>query len=161
MSNTPLPESGQSAPSFNIQRVYLKDLSVEQPNSPDIFLELETPDVEVEINITVSRLAEHIFETVLTLTMTARIKEKVAFLIEAQQAGIFDIHHMPQTQIERLLGIDCPTILFPYFRANVSVILALAGFPPVHLSEINFQVLYEQRAAQVSQPNAWIRIMPG
>src|SRR5260363_372228 len=125
MSNTPLTESGQSAPSFNIQRVYLKDLSVEQPNSPDIFLELETPAVEVEINITVSRLAEH----------------------------IFDIHHMPQTQIEWLLGIACPTILFPYLRANVADILARAGFPPVHLSEINFQALYEQRAAQVSQPN--------
>src|SRR5260364_50469 len=153
MSHTAPARTRPFGPSFNIQRVYLKDLSVEQSNSPDIFLELETPAVDVVINITVSRLAEHIFEIVLTLTMTARIKDIVTFLIEAQQAGIFDIHHMPQTQIERLLGIACPTILFPYLRANVADILARAGFPPVHLSEINFQALYEQRAAQVSQPN--------
>ncbi len=154
MSNPSEPGSSepeQSTPFFNIQRLYLKDLSFEQPNSPEIFLESETPLIDVEVNVDCDRLAQNIFEIVLTLTMMARIKEKVAFLIEAKQAGIFDIRNMPKERVEQLLGIACPTIIFPYLRANIADILTRAGFPPVHLTEINFQALYEQRVAQAAQ----------
>lgn len=149
MSNS--SESEHAEPFFNIQRLYLKDLSFEQPNSPEIFLESEMPAIEVEVNVSCTTLAEGVFETVLTLTMTASVQDKVAFLIEAKQAGIFDIRHMPKERVEQLLGIACPTIIFPYLRANIADILTRAGFPPVHLTEINFQALYEQRVAQSEQ----------
>jgi preprotein translocase subunit SecB len=135
-------------PFFNIQRVYLKDLSLEQPNSPAIFLEQEMPSVEVEVDVKAERLAEGIFEILVTGTVTAKVAEKVAFLIEAKQAGIFDIRNIPADQIDPLVGIACPTIIFPYLRSNVADAITRAGFPPIHLAEINFQALYEQRLAQ-------------
>jgi preprotein translocase subunit SecB len=138
-------------PFFNIQRIYLKDLSLEQPNSPQIFLEQEMPHIEVEVDVKAERLAEDVFESVVTSTITAKIKEKIAFLIEAKQAGIFDVRNIPQDQLDPLLGIACPTILFPYLRANIADAVTRAGFPPVHLAEINFQMLYEQRQQQLTQ----------
>ena len=135
-------------PYFNIQRVYLKDASLEQPNSPGIFLETEMPSVEVEVDVKAEQLAEGVYEGVVTGTVTAKIKDKVAFLIEAKQAGIFDIRNIPTEQLDPLLGIACPTIIFPYLRANIADLVTRAGFPPIHLSEINFQALYEQRLAQ-------------
>ena len=135
-------------PFFNIQRVYLKDASLEQPNSPGIFLETEMPSVEVEVDVKAEQLAEGVYEGVVTGTVTAKIKDKVAFLIEAKQAGIFDIRNIPTEQLDPLLGIACPTIIFPYLRANIADLVTRAGFPPIHLSEINFQALYEQRLAQ-------------
>ncbi len=135
-------------PFFNIQRVYLKDLSLEQPNSPAIFLEQDMPSVEVEVDVKAERLSEGIFEIIVTGTVTAKVAEKVAFLIEAKQAGIFDIRNIPAEQIDPLVGIACPTIIFPYLRSNVADAITRAGFPPIHLAEINFQALYEQRLAQ-------------
>jgi preprotein translocase subunit SecB len=138
-------------PFFNIQRVYVKDLSLEQPNSPAIFLEQELPSVEVEVDVKAEQLAEGVFEAVVTGTVTAKVKDKVAFLIEAKQAGIFDIRNIPAEQLDPLLGIACPTIVFPYLRANIADMVTRAGFPPIHLAEINFQALYEQRVAQFAQ----------
>jgi preprotein translocase subunit SecB len=140
-------------PFFNIQRVYLKDLSLEQPNSPAIFLEQEMPSVEVEVDVKAERLAEGIFEVLVTGTVTAKVAEKVAFLIEAKQAGIFDIRNIPAEQVDPLVGIACPTIVFPYLRSNVADAITRAGFPPIHLAEINFQALYEQRLAQLNAQN--------
>jgi len=137
-------------PFFNIQRVYLKDASLEQPNSPAIFLETEIPSVEVEVDVQALKLAEGVFEGAVTGTVTAKVKDKVAFLIEAKQAGIFDIRNIPAEQLDPLLGIACPTILFPYLRANIADLVTRAGFPPIHLTEINFQALYEQRLAQMA-----------
>jgi preprotein translocase subunit SecB len=140
-------------PFFNIQRIYLKDLSLEQPNSPAIFLEQDMPSVEVEVDVKAERLAESIFEVVVTGTVTAKIAEKVAFLIEAKQAGIFDIRNIPAEQVDPLVGIACPTIVFPYLRSNIADAITRAGFPPIHLAEINFQALYEQRLAQLNGQN--------
>ena len=135
-------------PFFNIQRIYLKDLSLEQPNSPAIFLEQEMPAVEVEVDVKAERLTEGVFEVIVTGTVTAKVKDKVAFLIEAKQAGIFDIRNIPGEQIDPLVGIACPTIIFPYLRSNIADAITRAGFPPIHLAEINFQALFEQRLAQ-------------
>jgi preprotein translocase subunit SecB len=137
-------------PFFNIQRIYLKDVSLEQPNSPAIFLETEMPSVEVEVDVQAMKLAEGVFESAITGTVTAKIKDKVAFLIEAKQAGIFDIRNVPAEQLDPLLGIATPTILFPYLRAHIADLVTRAGFPPIHLTEINFQALYEQRLAQLA-----------
>ncbi|HYS66305.1 MAG TPA: protein-export chaperone SecB [Paraburkholderia sp.] len=136
-------------PFFNIQRIYLKDMSLEQPNSPSIFLEQEMPSVEVEVDVKAERLADTVFEILVTGTVTAKVADKVAFLIEAKQAGIFDIRNIPAEQIDPLVGIACPTILFPYLRSNIADAITRAGFPPIHLAEINFQALYEQRLAQM------------
>jgi preprotein translocase subunit SecB len=140
-------------PFFNIQRVYLKDLSLEQPNSPAIFLEQDMPSVEVEVDVKADRLAESIFEVAVTGTVTAKVAEKVAFLIEAKQAGIFDIRNIPADQVDPLVGIACPTIIFPDLRSNIADAITRAGFPPIHLAEINFQALYEQRLAQMGAQN--------
>jgi preprotein translocase subunit SecB len=138
-------------PFFNIQRIYLKDMSLEQPNSPAIFLEQDMPSVEVEVDVKAERLAESVFEILLTGTVTAKVNDKVAFLIEAKQAGIFDIRNIPAEQVDPLVGIACPTILFPYLRSNIADAITRAGFPPIHLAEINFQALYEQRLQQLAQ----------
>lgn len=138
-------------PHFNIQRVYLKDLSLEQPNSPEIFLETEAPTVEVQVDVSATRLAEDVFEVVVIGTVTTKVQEKVAFLVEAHQGGIFDIRNVPDEQIDALLGISCPTILYPYLRATIADIISRAGFQPIHLTEINFQNLYEQRLLAMQQ----------
>lgn len=132
-------------PTFNIQRVYLKDMSLEQPNSPGIFLEPEGPNIEVAIDIGSEVLAEGIYESSITVTVTAKIKDKVAFLVEGKQAGIFEVRNIPEGQLVPLLGIACPNILYPYLRSNIADMVTRAGFPPVHLSEINFEVFFQQR----------------
>ena len=145
----PIRSDENNQPFFNIQRIYLKDMSLEQPNSPAIFLEQEMPSVEVEVDVKAERLADTVFEILVTGTVTAKVSDKVAFLIEAKQAGIFDIRNIPAEQIDPLVGIACPTILFPYLRSNIADAITRAGFPPIHLAEINFQALYEQRLAQL------------
>lgn len=132
-------------PFFNIQRIYLKDVSLEQPNSPAIFLEHEIPSVDISVDVSSEQLAEGVFESVVTGTVTAKVKDKTAFLVEGKQAGIFDIRNIPGEQIDHLLGIACPTIIYPYLRSNIADLLTRSGFPPIHLAEINFQALYEQR----------------
>ena len=142
-------------PVFQIQRVYLKDMSLEQPNSPTIFLEQEAPQMEVAVDVGAEPLAEGIFESTVTITVTAKIKDKVAFLVECKQAGIFEIRNVPQEQVEGILGIVCPQMVYPYLRAIVSDVCTRAGFPPVLLTEVNFQAMFEaqqaQRAAQGGQ----------
>jgi len=115
MSDQQQQQPGQDGqPFFNIQRVYLKDLSLEQPNSPHIFLEQEQPTVEVQVDVSASQLAEGVFEVVVIGTVTTKVQEKVAFLVEAKQAGIFDIRNVPAEQMDPLLGIACPTIVYLY-----------------------------------------------
>ena len=123
-------------PSFNIQRIYLKDLSLEQPNAPAILLVQEEPQIQMEIDIAVDPLAEGIFEVALIATLTARVDGKVLFLVEAKQAGIFHFVLIPPEQVDPMLGVTCPTILFPYLRSNVADIVSRAGFQPIHLNEI-------------------------
>ena len=148
-------------PVFQIQRSYLKDLSLEQPNSPALFLEQESPALEVAVDVGAEALAEGIFESTVTVTITAKIKDKVAFLVEGKQAGIFEARNIPAEQLDPLLGIGCPNIVYPYLRANLADAITRAGFPPVHLAEINFEVFYQQRAqALAEQQNAAGLVMP-
>ena len=130
---------------FQIQRIYLKDLSLEQPNSPAIFLEQAAPNIEVALDVGAVPLADGVFESTVTATVTAKIGEKVAFLVEGKQAGIFEIRNVPAEQLDPLLGIACPNIVFPYLRANIADLLNRSGFPPIHLSEVNFEAFYQQR----------------
>jgi len=138
-------------PSFRIQRIYLKDLSLEQPNAPEIFLVAAEPQVQIEVDIAVKPLRDELYEVVLSATMTTRVDGKVLFLIEANQAGIFEFQNIPAEQIDPMLGITCPTILFPYLRSNVADIISRAGFQPIHLNEINFHGMYEHRLMQAQQ----------
>jgi len=132
-------------PVIQTQRVYVKDMSLEQPNSPAIFLESETPKLEIGIAVGGEPLAENLFESTVTLTLTARIKDKVAFLVEVKQAGIFEVRNVPGEQMEPVLAVIGPNVLYPYLRANIADVITRSGFPPVHLAEINFEALYQQR----------------
>lgn len=138
-------------PVFQIQRVYLKDASLEQPNSPQVFLEQEAPNMEVAVDVGAEMLAEGIFESTVTITVTAKVKDKVAFLVEGKQAGIFEARNIPAEQLDPLLGIGCPNIVYPYLRANIADLITRAGFPPVHLSEINFEAFYQQRLQALAE----------
>lgn len=137
-------------PSFSLQRTYIKDLSLEMPNAPQILLEQETPKVEVSLNVGAQRLAETVYETTVTATVTTRINDKVLYLVEATQAGIFEAANIPAEQLDPLIGIVCPTMLYPYLRANVADAITRTSLPALHLAEVNFQALYEQRRAEAA-----------
>jgi len=146
--------SDNATPVFQIQRVYLKDASLEQPNSPAILTSSEQPAVEIQLGIHVENVADGITEVCVTATVTTKIQDKVVFLVEAKQAGIFEILNVPQDQMGPILGIACPQIVFPYLRGNVADLIQRAGFPPVHLAEINFQSMYEQQQQQAAASSA-------
>ena len=132
-------------PVFLIQRVYLKDLSLEQPNSPAILLSQEQPAVDIQIGLDSEQVADGVYEITVTATVTAKINDQTMFLVEAKQAGIFGIRHMPEGQLQPITGIACPQIIYPYLRSNVADVIQRAGFPPVHMAEINFQAMYDQQ----------------
>jgi preprotein translocase subunit SecB len=138
-------------PVFQIQRVYLKDLSLEQPNSPAVFLEQQAPTIEVAVDVGAAQVGDGVFESTVTITVTAKVADKVAFLVEGKQAGIFEARNIPADQLDPLIGIGCPNIVYPYLRANIADIITRAGFPPVHLSEINFEAFYQQRLQALAE----------
>jgi preprotein translocase subunit SecB len=146
-----MAEQQAAAPVFQIQRVYLKEASLEQPNSPAILLEQEQPTVDIQLGIEAAPAAEGVYEVCVTATVTTKVKDKTVFLVEAKQAAIFEIRNIPQDQLNPILGIACPQIVYPYLRGNVADIIGRAGFPPVHLAEINFQAMYEQQQIQLQQ----------
>jgi len=137
-----------NTPVFQIQRMYLKDLSLEQPNAPHILLEQTQPQVDINLALAAEPIAEGMFEVSVTATVTTSVGDKTLFLIEAKQAGIFEIRNVPQEQVEGILGIVCPQMIYPYLRAIVSDVCTRAGFPPVLLTEVNFQAMFEARQAQ-------------
>ena len=139
-------------PIFQIQRVYLKESSLEQPNSPAILLEKEQPTVDIQLGVEANTAAEGIYEVCVTATVQTKIKDKTVFLVEVKQAGIFEIRHIAEEQMSQIMGIACPQIVYPYLRANVADLIQRSGFPPVHLSEINFQAMYEQQRATADAP---------
>jgi preprotein translocase subunit SecB len=145
-ANTPSAE-----PIFQIQRVYLKELSLEQPNSPAIFLEAEQPNLDIQLSIETLGLADGMFEVSVTSTIHTKVKDKTVFLIEAKQAAIFEVRNLSPEQMRPILGIACPQIIYPYLRANVADTITRAGFPPVHMAEINFQAMYEQQQAEAAK----------
>ena len=132
-------------PVFLIQRVYLKDLALEQPNSPASLLSQEQPAVDIQIGLDSEQVADGVYEITVTATVTAKITDQTMFLVEAKQAGIFEIRHMPEGQLQPITGIACPQIIYPYLRSNVADVIQRAGFPPVHMAEINFQAMYDQQ----------------
>ena len=142
--------SEQLDPVFQIQRVYLKEASLEQPNSPAILLEQESPTVDIQLGVNANPVAEGVFEVTVTATVQTKIKDKTVFLAEVMQAGIFEIRNLPAEQMSQIMGIACPQIVYPYLRGNVADLIQRGGFPPVHLSEINFQAMYEQQQQQAA-----------
>ena len=145
-------------PTFSIEKIYLKDLSVEVPNAPEVFLETDAPVMEVNINSAARTVQDGMYEVVLSVTLTARIKEKTVFLVEVAQAGVFQIRNVPQPDMGPLLGIACPNTLFPYVRETISTVTSRSGFQPVLLAPMSFEGIYQQQmqqlqAQQGSKPN--------
>lgn len=136
-------------PVFSIEKLYVKDLSLEIPNAPQIFLEREAPTVDIQLHHNSTGIEDGVYQTTLTVTVTAKIKDKTLFLAEAAQAGIFVARNIPPTELEAVLAIACPNILFPYVREVISDVVVRGGFPPVVLSPVNFEAIYQaQRDAQ-------------
>lgn len=133
---------------FAIEKVYVKDLSLEIPNAPQIFLQRETPQVGIELSNSAKMLEDGLFDVTITVTVTSKIEDKTVFLVEVSQAGIFQARNIPQENLEGLLAVTCPNILFPYAREAVSDLVVRAGFPPVLLNPINFEALYLQQKQQ-------------
>ncbi len=137
-------------PVFQIQRMYLKDLSLEQPNSPQILLEQSQPQVDINLAMGAEPVADGVYEVSVTATVTTKVKDKVLFLVEAKQAGIFEIRNVPEDQMQGIIGIVCPQMIYPYLRAIVSDVCTRAGFPPILLTEVNFQAMFEAQQAQAN-----------
>ena len=148
-----LDAGAQNLVQFAIDRIYVKDLSLENPGAPQAFQLSDPPSVEIGLRTRTDQLDTDVFETVLTVTVTAKSADKTLFLVEAAQAGIFTIRGVPQNQLQPVIAIHCPTVLFPYVRETIADATARAGYPPVHLAPINFEMLYQQQLAQM-QPSA-------
>ena len=138
-------------PVFGIEKLYVKDLSLEVPNAPQIYLEREAPQVEIQLGTSGSGVGDGAYEVVLTVTVTAKLEDKTVFLVEVGQAGIFRIVNVPNEQIEPLIAVACPNILFPYAREAVSDAVTRAGFQPIVLQPVNFEAMYMQRLQQQGQ----------
>jgi preprotein translocase subunit SecB len=147
----PQPPSG---PTFSIQKIYVKDLSLESPGAPQSFFIQEVPQVEVGLRSRGEQIEQDVFECVLTITVTAKVGDKIVFLVEAAQGGVFQIKGVPQSDIQPIIGIHCPNVLFPYVRETIADAITRAGFPPVHLDPINFELLYQQQLANLAQQPA-------
>jgi preprotein translocase subunit SecB len=151
--------SEQQEPHFSIEKVYVKDMSLEIPGAPEIFLQRENPEIEIQLNSQAKGISEGMFEVVLTVTITAKLADKTMFLVEVGQAGIFQIRNVPEQDMEPILAVACPNILFPYARETVSDCVNRGGFPPLLLAPVNFEALYQQRVmAAQQQPSGEISI---
>ena len=137
-------------PVFNIEKLYVKDMSLEVPNAPQIFLDRDTPQIDVQLHSAAAAVEDGIFDVTVTATVTAKVpeKDKVVFLIEAKQSGIFQVRNLPATEVETVLAVVCPNILYPYLREVVSDMAVRAGFSPVMLNPINFEAIYLQQKQQ-------------
>jgi preprotein translocase subunit SecB len=140
-------------PVFAIEKIYLKDLSLEIPNAPQVFLERSQPEISVQLHTEGAGIGEAMYQVVLTVTVTAKLGDKTMFLIEASQAGIFQIRNVAQQDMEPIMSIACPNILFPYARETISDSVTRAGFPPVLLAPVNFEAIYQQRLQQQQAPH--------
>jgi len=147
-----MSEAAQNTqPVFSIEKVYVKDLSLEIPNAPQVFLERDTPQVDIQLHHNSSSVEEGVYQTILTVTVTAKVKDKTMFLVEAAQAGIFVVRNVPAQDLEAVLAIACPNILFPYVREVISDVVVRAGFPPVVLSPVNFEAIFQAQREQQQQ----------
>ena len=151
-----MSEAQQPQATFQIEKIYVKDLSLEIPNAPQVFTQQAQPQLEVRIDTGAAPFAEGYFEAFVSATVTAKVGEKTLFLAEAVQAGIFQLHNVPPEELRPLLAVACPTILFPYLRETISDLIVRGGFPPVLLAPVSFEALYAQRLQQEQSgsPNA-------
>ena len=147
----PQATGAEAAPAFTIERIYVKDLSVENPGAPQSFQMTQSPSIEIGLRTRGEQVAQDVYECVLTITVTATSEGKTVFLVEAAQAGLFVIRGVKPTDMQPLLAIACPNILFPYARETIADAVIRTGFPPVHLAPINFEALYQQQLAQAQQ----------
>jgi preprotein translocase subunit SecB len=145
-------------PVFSIEKIYVKDLSIEVPGGPQTFMQPEQPQLEIQITHQAQRVNEALFEATLVVTVTAKLSEKTVFLVEVSQAGVFQIRNVAEADLAPILGIACPNVLFPYARETVSDLIGRAGFPPVLLAHVNFEALFQQRMAQSAAPADGSRI---
>jgi preprotein translocase subunit SecB len=143
------PQKNEAAqPGFTIEKLYVKDASIEVPGAPQIFTNRTAPQINVELGNSATKLDDGVFEVSIKVTVTAKIEETTAFLVEVTQCGIFAIKGIPDENLEAVLAITCPNILFPYAREAVSDMVTRAGFMPVLLNPINFEALYAQQQAE-------------
>ena len=142
------PSATEQQPSFQIEKIYVKDLSLEIPGAPQVFTQQVQPQLEVQLHTQSAQFADGYYEASVTATVTAKAGERTLFLAEAVQAGIFSVRNVPAQELDALLGIGCPTILFPYLRETISDLIGRGGFPPVLLSPVSFEALYMQRLQQ-------------
>jgi preprotein translocase subunit SecB len=145
------PQAASNQPVFAIEKIYIKDLSLENPGAPRSFLTQESPQIDVSLQTRAESVDSGVYESVLTITVTAKQGDATLFLVEAAQAGLFAIRNIPDADLQPLLGIHCPTILFPYARETIADAITRAGFPPIHLSPINFEGIYQQQVQQQMQ----------
>jgi preprotein translocase subunit SecB len=137
-------------PVFSIEKLFVKDLSVEVPNAPKIYLERDTPQVEIQMTTAANPIDDGYYEVLVSVTVTAKLADKTVFLVEASQGGVFQIRNVPQAELEPVLGITCPNILYPYVREVISDAVVRAGFAPVVLNPVNFDAIFQaQREAKV------------
>jgi len=144
--------TAEQQPSFQLEKIYVKDLSLELPNAPGVFLQSESPQLEIQVRNDAQKFGDSLYEAVVTVTVTAKVGEKTLFLAEASQAGIFTLRDIPEADLGPLLGIACPNILYPYVREAISDLVTRGGFPPVLLAPVSFEALYAQR--NQAQPGA-------
>ncbi|WP_339806718.1 protein-export chaperone SecB [uncultured Marinobacter sp.] len=138
-------------PQFALQRIYVKDLSFESPNSPMVFQDQWKPQVNLDLNTTHSKVSDTQYEVVLSLTVTAKLDEKVAYLVEIQQAGVFLMQGFPEQQIGPMLGAYCPNLLFPYARESIDNIVSKGSFPALMLAPVNFDAIFAQAVKRKQQ----------
>jgi len=143
-------EQSQQA-GFSIEKIYVKDASLEIPNAPQIFTDRTQPQIGIELGNFMQMLEDNVFEVAIKVTVTSKIEDKTVFLVEVTQAGIFQIRNVPEENIEMIVGITCPNILFPYARETVSDLVVRAGFQPVLLNPINFEALFAQQKQQQAE----------
>ena len=145
------PAPSPDAPAFQIEKIYVKDLSLEVPGAPDVFLQADNPALEIQVRNEAAQIQEGLFEVTVTVTVTARGSEKTLFLVEVAQSGLFSARNIPAQDMEPLLAVGCPTILYPYVREAVSDLVTRAGFPSVVLAPVSFEQMYLQRRQQQAQ----------
>jgi preprotein translocase subunit SecB len=151
----------QTQPTFSIEKLFVKDISLEIPNAPQVFLEREAPTVDIQLHHNSTQVEDGVYQTVLTVTVTAKVGERTMFLVEAGQAGVFIVRNIGAPELDAILGIACPNILFPYAREVISDIVVRAGFPPVVLNPVNFEAIYQQQREQQAAQAAPQIVVPG
>ncbi len=144
----------KNQPIFNVEKIYVRDLSLEIPHAPKIFLSRESPQVDIQLHTQAASIEEGLFEVQVKATVTAKVGEKTMFLVEVEEAGIFQIRNVPTEELEPILAVMCPNILFPYLREVVSDVVVRGGFSPVLLNPVNFDSIYQQQKLQTQSGTA-------